>query len=606
MVRAQIFRILVTAAMLGFLASSASAQVTDVRLSASVDRQSVSLGQNVQLTIEISFVGRTRVQFSRLTSSDWRVVSSFDSSSSFNRDSAVSRRMVLSPQRAGELVIPAIGVNLAGQMYYTEPVDVRVLNTPGTPAPTARSPIQVQINSPSRSNRTNPQQGDHPSVQLPPLTRPEAHLPATVQADQPFMTGSPAATEVYVGQPFAVDFEMFMPRSGRWRAVSTDQPAFDGFWFQSIETDLTTFRSRRVGRSPQTFESRLVARYLLAPLEPGPTEVPSFAAEAEWRRNRVAMESIAVPVNVMDLPVGAPNGFRRNNVGRYTFEVDVDYDDRRIGDTIRVNLRVEGAGLVNLATLPSLVLEGEAQVQSPVEDREQRLLTEFLVGGVKSARYALIPTAEGELVIGPMVFHYFDPWDAEYRTVRVPSETVTISGRSPNADMVLTVVEAEDETSQLLDALPEARDSGYQPLAITIHSGVFWGLLLMPPLLFFGLGLSRRLVARRESSQPQRTKRSAASKARRAMKADKSDQPGAVASALRTFLKERFDVPAFALTFDETQAAVAELGADEKTAAELASLLEECDNARYGAAEGGTSSLTERGRTILDSLEGLL
>jgi len=513
--------------------------------------------------------------------------------------------MVLSPQRAGELRIPAIGINLAGQMYYTDPIDVLVLNTPGTPQPTSRSPIQIQINPPARTNRTNRQPVDHPSVSLPALSQPEAHLPSTAQSDQPFMTGSPATTEVYVGQPFAVDYEMFIPRSGRWRAVSTDQPSFEGFWFQSIETDLTTFRSRRVGRSPQTFESRLVARYLLAPLEPGPTEVPSFAAEAEWRRNRVAMASIAVPVNVLDLPVGAPNGFRRNNVGRYTFEVDIDHDDTRIGDTVRVNLRVEGAGMINLATVPSLVLEGEAQVQSPVENREQRLLTEFLVGGFKSARYDLIPTAEGELVIGPMAFHFFDPWDGEYRTVRVAAKTVTISGRSPNADMVLTVVEAEDETTQLLDALPEARDSAYEPPAIAIHSALFWGMLLIPPVFFFGVRLSRRVSARRESSKPERTRRSAASKARRTIKGEKDDEAGVVASALRTFLKERFDIPAFALTFEETEAAVSALGADEATASELARLLEECDNARYGAAEGGTASLAERGQDLLNSLEGL-
>ena len=586
------------------LASSVQAQVD---IEAVVDRHVVELGQVINLTIEVRSRGEGEIEVARFESPDFEVTSSIDLNNTINRVSHFSRRLGLVARREGDLTINPIAIAVGRHRYHTDPISVRVRSTPGAPTaqPRARQTSPPRLPDPPARSSTRAPTG--PERLAPPRDQPEPNLPERVLSRQPFLAASPTSREVYAGEQFVVDYEMFAPSRG-WRLVSLDQPAFPHFWFTTVELERTQYERRIVGEH-QHYSSSLTARFVLAALEQGTVSIPTLSAEASRRGQRIELASPTFPIEVRALPSGAPDGFYGSNVGQYEFTVDVNASRRRVGDPIRVVMRVEGCGLTSLLRLPELPVSGQAQLQPPVEQRAQDLITEYHVGGYKQVEVIVIPTEEGDLTIGPISFHHFDPEEGTYHTTTSESWLFVISGVSPSADLVLAADSGQEYQSRLLDALPEPRDSTSEVPVISIPTPLFWGLLAFPPLAYLLLGLSGRVKRRRAVTAPMRAKRSALGTARRAIRgAPKSDDPhGMIAASMRHYLRDRLGIAATALTLGETRSALQRNGAIDEVADEICRVLEECENAKFGNLLGGddASDLSDRALDALDAVERL-
>ena len=597
-----------TSVLLVALFSSEAVAQTGAEIDLTVDRESAQIGEVIQVTLEIRYEGRGRITIPNFSSPDFQVVSSFDFSSSFNRSSVHTRRIGVVARREGELTLGPFAINIGGQIQYTEVVSIRIQDLPGSPTapPRTPDPIQIQIgprtgSSPRASAQTGPQ------TLAPRQQQPEANLPERVLSSQPFLTASPTSRRVYAGEQFVVDYEMFSPSRG-WRLVSLDQPAFPEFWFTTVDQEMTQYQRRIVGER-QHYQSSFVARFVLAALEPGTFDIPTMVAEVSRRGERIPLESAAVPVEIRDLPEGAPAGFYSSNVGQYEFTVDVQSPNERVGDPIRVVMRAEGSGLTSLLRMPELPVSGAAQLQAPVEQREQRLITEYHVGGFKQVELVVIPTEEGDLTIGPVSFHYFDPDRGEYQTATSDTWAFSIVGTSPTADLVLAQQSDDDLQSRLLSALSEPRDSTSEHRAISIPRPLFWTLSIFPPLVFFSAGAIGRIRRRRSATASARARRSALYRARRSLRgAEKGDDPfGSIAAAVRVYLRERLGFAAAALTLEDTTRALTNGGATFELAEQVSQVLEACENAKYSTMsdKGDAAELASKALRVLTELEQL-
>lgn len=600
-----------------FAVSPATAQ-EQVVVSAQADRHTITMDETVEFSIQVQVTGRGRVAMPPFTGPDFRIRTSFDYTSSrqVGRDRVATHRRVmgLQPVRDGQLEIPALPVNVGGTMYYTDPITIQVTNRPGSPQqPRRTNQIQIQFGGQQgiQINQGQPPvspTGVQDLPQLPDVGQPDAHITMLPAGDTPLLTGSPSAMRAYVGQQLVLDYELWTNSRG-WRTVSLDQPSFPGFWFEAVDNNMATYARRQTaGRNP--YASTLVARFILVPLDAGETEIPTLTAELTRRRVRSTVQSDGVAIDVMDLPEGAPSGFRRSNVGRFNFTVDIADGRRRVGDPIRVVMRAAGVGLPGLLQLPELPVTGEAQSQPPVEDREQRLLTEYLVGGHKTVEYVLTPTAEGEVTIGPIHFHYFDPYEESYETVTVDAEVIRIRGVSPNADLVISHDTEGERRSRLLEAMAAPRDSMEVRRPWRVPQPLFWTLVGIPPVALLSFSMAGGVRKRRARNAPDRQRRSAGGQAKRQLgRANKmagADACGQVAQALRTYLESKRGIRAGALTHDATADAVRELGADEHVATELSDILEACEAGRYSPTPpDAVEDLVSRALDVLSALEAL-
>lgn len=578
---------------------------TGATINVSVDPQVLQLGQSATFRIDVNVDGNLPVQIGSPPTGDYRIGMSGTMSSRSNINGVVvsqtTRTYRITPTRTGRIEVGMVPVRIGGVMEHSDPVYLDVIAA-GAPAPPATGPTpgrQVVI----------PGSGGVPSPGTPAPARPEPAVPENAEGHRPFITTVANTETVWLGEPFVVDYEAYTPRRDRWQMVGIDQPSFADVWFHDVDVErVRDYQGRRATVGTIPFEGHLIGRYVMVPLEPGTLELPGVRADFNsYRYGRSDTESPPFRVEVRPLPEGAPRGFQRSNVGQYTFSMTAAPSGTRVGDAIRVTMRAEGTGLTDLLVLPEPPVTGAASVQAPVDESRQELLGETSVGGFKQVEWVILPTAEGELTIGPVAFHYFDPALGRYQTIDVPAQTFTISGFSPTADLLRPAV-AEERQSELLSALSGRRDAVPAAPRGQVPEPLLWALLVVPPLAWAGSGVAGRLRKRRAQAEPERVRRGAASSAASAVRAARKGSDGAasgIAAALRRYLAERLDLRAGALTLEELGRALRDRGVPSKAADELVTILDACQSAAYGGAAAGVDpeALATRALAIIETLE---
>ncbi len=602
--RAGAARTLAAALVAALLAPALAVAQTGATINVSVDPQVIQLGQSATFRIDVNVDGNLPVQIGSPPTGDYRIGMSGTMSSRSNINGVVvsqtTRTYRITPTRTGRIEVGMVPVRIGGVMEHSDPVYLDVIAA-GAPTPPAAGPTpgrQVVIPGAPAA----PQGGAD-------RARPEPAVPENAEGHRPFITTVASSETVWLGEPFVVDYEAYTPRRDRWQMVGIDQPSFSNLWFHDVDVErVRDYRGHRATVGTIPFEGHLISRYVMVPLEPGTLELPGVRADFNsYRYGRSDTESPPFRVEVRPLPDGAPRGFQRSNVGQYTFSMTAVPSGTRVGDAIRVTMRAEGTGLTDLLVLPEPPVTGAASVQAPVDESRQELLGETSVGGFKQVEWVILPTAEGELTIGPVAFHYFDPALGRYQTIDVPAQTFTISGFSPTADLLRPAV-AEERQSELLSALSSRREAAPAPARRQIPEPLFWALLIVPPLAWAGSGAAGRLRKRRAEGEPERVRRSAASSAMSAVRAARKGGDGApsgIAAALRRYLAERLDLRAGALTLVELGRALRDRGVPGETATELVDLLDACQSAAYGGASAAhePEALATRALAVIEALE---
>jgi hypothetical protein len=575
-----------------------------VALQTTTDRTEIYAGESVTLTIQATFSSASggRIRLSDPAGTDFTVVgrTQFTTSNRFGRTRTTQFTQIftLRPRRTGSLTIGPVTIAIGANAYSSEPQTVEVI-APGTAATAPPTPSRTP---PPPEPTPAPVRPDAPTEQ-PPLP----NFPSVHDASVPLLTVSPSSPQVYAGEQFIADYEMYSARDARWQLVGIRQPSLEGFWFDIVPADTSRYTPRSITVGRRVFVSDLASRFILVALEPGDHELAAFEVDAARGSRRLALSSEPRAIRVLPLPTGAPRGMSQSNVGQYAFEMDVDVTGRRVGDSIRVTMRVEGSGLVSLVDLPTLRVRG-ANIQPPIDDREQSVLRSGRIGGYSQRTWIVIPTEEGELVIPSVGFSYFDPTAGTYQTVEAEGMTVTIEGQAPGAELLVST--EIDEHSRLLEALGEPRDTTVAVDGYVIPRPLLWGLSLFPLGIFLLGVLFGRVRSRRERSRPDRQKRSALGRAKRSIKqatrVGGNEGYGQVAKALRLYLKERYEIKAAALTTSGTAEALGRQNVADELASEVSGILDVCETAQFdqdSSSDGEMIAVATRAAKALTALE---
>ena len=574
----------VASLILLFLCTS-SANAQSLYVDASVDRTEITSTETVTLTVSATSWTSGRIVSLPPIGSDFEVVNDFQT---FQSSAEYHRVFILSPTRVGTLTIGSVTVEVQGYVpirQMTDPITIVVTEASGQPPSLLEPPDSVLDDRGVGS----------------------VSMPAQIDPDVPFVSVAVSSTRVFVGEQLTVDYELFEPLHHSWELVGLRQPSFYDVWFEAIPSDRAEYERRTIEIEGIPFRSSLIGRYVVVPLERGTTEIASFQATvSETISGSRDIESPTPSLEVQPLPPGWPSGYSPNNVGDYDFTLDVQEQGHRVGDSIRVVLRVSGTGLVGLVDIPPLEVSG-ANVLPPIENREQQLTNE-LIGGSKEVEYVVVPTIEGTLNIGPLSFHTFDLSEQSYRTIEVEAYSVTISGFNPHADLISG--EDEPETAELLASLPAPRNTtNGSSTPLRLPNPVVWVLAGFPPLFLVVLAGASRARARRQRQKPARLRRGALNTAKRvlfgARRMDSTQASGVIAEALRTYLDNRLGIKARALTTRELAVELSNHNVAQHTATALTDILSECEAARYGdiADASGPDSLAERAIEVLKKLE---
>jgi BatD DUF11 like domain len=565
------------------------------RFTASLDRDSIVMGESVMLTL--TFEGGAPQEISQLPAIDGLQNSpgvSQSSNTTIGADgtttSVQSYGVTLSPTRAGEFVIPAFRAKVNGQTMSSQPLKLKVLaSDPSSP-------------------------------------------PADFANQLAFLWLVLPKQDVYVGETFVAEMRLYI-RSGVANVTDIQIPQLSGEGFNSGKYIQSQQFQRRVGTTPFTV---IPFRAWLSPVKSGPLSVGpingSLVVHLSSNEPRDVFENFFGPrtvpkqialalqpksVSVSPLPTeNVPPSFN-GAVGSYTMTVAAGPTNVAAGDPITVRVQISGNGALESLTLPDQPAWHDFKLYPPTAKVETT--DQLGVQGTKSFEQLVVPQSVDIKELPPISFSFFDPDKKKYETLTKPAIGLVVR---PGGSNIVPVVAAANRATQ--DIPPPAQDivsikqrpgKLEQISPPLVEQPWFLALQSVPALAFIGTVIWRKRSDSLANNPRLRRQRKVAQIVRDGMNdlrkfaAEKnSDQFFATLfRLLQEQLGERLDLPASAITEAVIEEHLQPRGLPEADLAGLHELFQTCNLARYAPVKSSQEleALIPKLESVLDELQEL-
>ena len=555
------------------LATPASAQ--DSPISAEVDYTQISFEQELLLTVTIA--GSLNTPEPNLPPIDWAKVSGPTRVPLLISVNNVTSSQVLNyyrlqPTRIGAHTIGPVTVEVGGQTYETEPIEVEVTR--------------------SGTGRISPRPAPTPIVLpgLSPADEQDAFL-VSAEVDNP----SP-----YVGQQVTYTFRYLSIFQYFAWPRGYEPPEFTGFWhrqdprWQELSDIVGTRRYR--GMEVNTLIFPAVEGTVT--IEPSSITVPP----SRFRSGRT-LETNPVELEVRPMPNGAPDDFR-GAVGDYKVAASITSGRAAANEPLTLALLITGRG--NLEALPDPKMpempgwrsfDGESSANTQIADGE--------LVGARSIERVYIPSAPGEFTIPPIPFSFFDPLAEVYRTVATEPIPLTVAPSSGQEAPPL--LSDRDEVERLGSDIRHIKPAPgeLRPTGAAVTSGTAYRLGWAAPLAAIALAAGLKLYRGRRRDPVISRRRAAYRNAMQAMDpggaASPADHAGTVLSA---YLGDVLGQGVTGMTQAELAETLAEHGADEPLVRRVLDALSLSEDAKFAPGiDPAGDGLLEEVRQLIADLE---
>jgi oxygen tolerance protein BatD len=558
------------ALILGFLLG-ATRVFADVSVVASVDKNQVSFGESVTLTIAVqgtqSGVPPAIPKVDGLTFDGPSTQNNF----SFNNgqtSQSISFTYQVTPGRTGEFTIPAITVNVGGKTYSTAPIKLIVGkgNTPGD----LGQMLFGRVSLPSQ--------------------------------------------EIYIGQTVPLDVYIFSRADVPLRGLNGFSYEADGLGYKFIPN----LKSGSQVINGESFNVQVI-QGVISPTTKGVVNFGPCVLKAQLavqNRSSSLLEEMmgrtqvrevpitidALPVTVLPLPEeGRPADFS-GAVGQWNLEVTAKPTEVAVGDPITFTIKVSGNG--NIDTVPTPTFSGLDEFKT-YEPTTKTTRDDLNTSGERVIQQVLIARNPEVKQLPEVRLVYFDPVAKAYKTAdQAPIKLVVKASSSGQSTVVSGGNRLHSEEKLGQDIVYLKGDLG--PVSSTTPfcaTPTFWALNTMPVLaLLAGIAWKKRTDKfRGDIAYARRTR--AARDARKLLEAATSYDE--VQHALQNYLGDRLNISAAGITASIVEEQLLPRGVNDELAANLKACFEICDSARFAGGSAGTTlaATREKVERLIDELE---
>ena len=543
---------------------------------AALDREAVTVGETA--TLSLKFEGGQPKEMPQLTAIPNLQISDGGSSRNVTivngaMSWSLSQNFGLTPTQPGEFPIPALKVEIGGQVLASQPLKLKAVK-PGATV-------------------TN-QSGDQLA----------------------FMKLFAPKKEIFLGEAFAVELQVCI-RDGVANAENILQN-FDAFsgpplkaeGFSLLKTGHAQRRRAQFGNAAYTFATLVTS---LSPVKTGPLSVGSmevtipvqiplanqrrrdpfdpFGMFQQVEERRVTLAAPPETVTVLPLPKDKiPPGFI-GAVGSFSMTVSAGPTNVAMGDPITVKIQISGHGAFDSLALPDQPAWRDFKTYPPTTKVET---TDPLgLQGSKTFEQVIVPQSAEIKELPPVSFSFFDPDQKSYRTLVQPAVPLIVR---PSASSVAPTVVAAAHGPQ--DNPPPAQDIVHiKPrLGAVAHISApllqqrwFLALQGVPLLAWVGAVVWRRRTDNLANNPRLRRQRQVSQIIRgglselqlRATENNSDEFFATVFHLLQEQLGERLDLPASAITEAVIEERLRPRETSEAVQASLHELFQLCNLARY-------------------------
>lgn len=366
----------------------------------------------------------------------------------------MTHRYYVTPQRAGDLVVPVVEVEIDGLRYQSQAVGLKVLEA-------------------GQANAPEPNQGASVEVEIP--KRP-----------------------VYVGESFSTQVRLLVPSEIRWRIEAMPDFESDSF----LKTAFQQPQQQQQNRNGRNYDV-LTFRSVLTPIKSGsvPIGTISFrlqmASAKKKERQNPAFGGIfdgfpfdAQPtvlqertlklenarMEVLELPTeGKPESFR-GAVGQFRFGVTSNQAKVKVGEPLTITIQVQGEGNFDRIEIPPMVNPEGWRVYPPETNFAKA--DETGRRGNKTFRLAVVPEMAHKQT-PQFEFTYFDPETAKYVTQVSSSVPLEVMGALPpvtKAEPAPVPSPKPAAPAPAKSEVIEQNDLSVEAKAAWSSSPAFWGI----------------------------------------------------------------------------------------------------------------------------------
>ena len=451
-----------------FILTTGTAWSADIQVTASVDKQELTLEDSVNFSIVVE--GTRSAPPPQLPPLDSFKVRPRGSSSSFriingDRSSSITYNFALLPKEAGTFTIGPATVEIEGGKYRTAPITLIVKEPSVIPDPSREVFAEMVV-----SNK-KPYVQEQVTATLRIYHRAEIrNLKADVEFSgfrEEALKGPVQNTRIVNGiryLSYEISTALFPLRPGK-----VEIPA------SIIELDQVD-RSRGGHQPPGSFD----------PFGQG-SIFNNFG-----RLKHKTLRTKPITLTVQPLPQkNRPENFS-NLVGDFIISAQLSRTKVAVGDTTTLTVTVAGQGNVKDLSLHSPQWGDDFKVYEDQSEFRQTTGERF-VSGEKVHTYALVPLQPGRLQVPAILLNYFDPTKGDYVSIQTRALPLTVS--SGTSDSKLEIVESGSDSTgksgipvQKIgeDILPiHTGPEVFENQTFTTRSGMLYGIgLLLPAGLF--------------------------------------------------------------------------------------------------------------------------
>ncbi len=562
-----------------------------IAISASVDKNSISLDDQIVLELTVSGNMANLPNPTIPDMGNFTVYSSGRSQSmsimNGQMSSSIIYRYTLAPKNTGKYTIQPITLEKDGKTYRTEPIQVEVL-------PAGKAPKQAQASGSGNSG-----------------------VQATDAGRNLFITAGVDKSTAYVSEQVNYTFKFYR----RIRLLANPQytPAnFSGFWTE--DTAPKSYYSTINGIQYLVTE----VKTLLFPTKSGRFDLGAGALQCsveDFSQNEAGdaffssffsggktqvVHTNPVTINVLPLPEnGKPAGFS-GAVGQFKISASLDKKFVRANEPVTLSLTISGTG--NIKTVPDPVLPDWQDFKKYETVNSLNINKDGdILKGSKEFKTIIVPLTAGQKNIRPIAFSYFDPQLRAYRTVSTPDMPLDVkpaaAGQSVSAAMLgikndIHVMQSDIRYIKSLNSWKASGGILYEKpwfIAVNVFPlcllGVFLGYVKWQEKLSGDVAFARRL---RASSTAKKYLKKA--KAMLASNASPADYYNAISRALLEFIANKTNVSADGLVTVSISEILLSKKVEADTISKVSKILDECNLVRFAP----TSVTPEMMRAIFE------
>lgn len=590
--------------MLSALAILLAQQVT---VGATVNAGRIGVEDALQLTVSISGgepsaepvlpeLPQFRVA-GRSTSSQFQIVNG-------QMSSTRSYIYQLLPQKEGKFVIGAVGVEVGGERYETDPIEVEVVaGSLVSGRSRGRSLDPFDSISPFGRRRDSPQ----------------------VDEGDVFVRTEASKRSAFLGEQVVVTYRLFS-RYVPLGPELDDDPPLEGFWVEEVDPEAESNAERRMidGKPYVVFP---IKRRVVFPTTTGTLTIPPITLSMAFRLTSndpfdaffsrasapVTVRSSPVTIDVAPLPEAGRTRDFTGAVGEYELKAKLNKENVPAGQPVTLTVSVEGKGNLRSMDAPVLPELSGFRAFDPKTD-EQTVAGATGLAGSKTWEYVLVPESGGVKELGPWSFQYFDPEQKKYVTASVGPLQLVVEGGGigAGADAISPprgeVTVLRQDIRYLKDP-PDQLGASNRPFH---QSAFFYWSLALPVLwnLAFVAYLRGREKRRLHSDvfrsrAAHRTARKRLKKAAGLADVASRDFYEEIAAALYRYVGDKLSLSPSGLTSSSIDELLEARNVPEEARREFLSVLEKCEEARFSPGKRTReemSALRERAEALLVSL----